>query len=756
MPSREDAEAEVGAVIAREAVQVVVVAVVVADVFSLILHHDQIIFTNKPTRVIVTLYQELLDLLAYVRSVSLAGDSQGCLNIHLRVESLHPYSATHNWLKTRMVAEVIGRVDRLCPLDVREHLLASFREPQHLKFLAVWNRFCGVGIGMSSRTENPSHLFVSSVLRRLGLDERAERHPESKRQQLLSTPGMSHHVQDAGRRFHVDNGACGATPRPPSEGDLAWGPTVPAAPGGSGLRSRTRRKAFETDVPGSLPGDLGRGDSRGEAAGRYEATGSWPARSANFLLLLRRLLWKSSRVSPEQSSDPDAQILLNLQQDAASTYSPWEGLTFNSLCPKMAPAHASFKQAIAAVFKQLIVQGMAPNEAAVEAIRRVRSESDAQKRPAAVHSQAHMRDSVDESSLEVDCPGGPYTCFICTEAKDASERFLPHRCPEMPESLCCKPCFVAWVESQIDADSPNIKCCHCDTELSNRTLQYLVDAAHWQRYCDSALQRSLKRDANFIWCSKCGGGGWVDPTQPTSKCGWNCPLCDNSFVYCPLCRRDHGSVSCKRFHKLRKEVVLGKQQAQDRDSAGVVQRSSKSCPSCKMPIQKDGGCNYMDCPNCRRHFCWSCGQIMKSSHQKHKCDAGFEASGVVGKTTQGRPCVELTRLFMNVIDIDSVEVMNVDDDDVQDCKDMLVPSADQEAKSPLFVGPSQMDGEILLRLPFNFTSAISWEVTHIHLRATHPPAPNCCRPKSLGLLANSPSATFSDFDDSTAVTVNLE
>ena len=209
MPSREDAEAEVGAVIAREAVQVVVVAVVVADVFSLILHHDQIIFTNKPTRVIVTLYQELLDLLAYVRSVSLAGDSQGCLNIHLRVESLHPYSATHNWLKTRMVAEVIGRVDRLCPLDVREHLLASFREPQHLKFLAVWNRFCGVGIGMSSRTENPSHLFVSSVLRRLGLDERAERHPESKRQQLLSTPGMSHHVQDAGRRFHVDNGgAC--------------------------------------------------------------------------------------------------------------------------------------------------------------------------------------------------------------------------------------------------------------------------------------------------------------------------------------------------------------------------------------------------------------------------------------------------------------------------------------------------------------------------------------------------------------------
>eukprot|EP00439_Symbiodinium_sp_Y106_P082659 s85_g22.t1 len=568
-------------------------------------------------------------------------ESGGSTNFDSSGSGLHAIrdrDAVHNAFQRSLRESVIGRVDRLCPLDVRENLLASFREPR-LKLLA---ELAAPPLVRPARAPWPAGPQCQLLL-----------------EVLASVP---------------------------EHGERRSKPTFP----GRFL------EILEEETPGEKRVD----DTRPPVVGQSEALSSFFCSGA--------------------------------------------------------PSPAEQKEAIAAVFKQLIAQGMAPNEAALEAIRRVRSESDAQKQSAAVASEAHMRDSVDESSLEVDCPGGPYTCFICTEAKDASERFLPHRCPEIPETLCCKPCFVAWVESQIDADSPNIKCCHCDAELSNRTLQYLVDAAHWQRYCDSALQRSLKRDANFIWCSKCGGGGWVDPTQPTSKCGWNCPLCDNSFVYCPLCRRDHGSVSCKRFHKLRKEVVLGKQQAQDRDSAGVVQRSSKSCPSCKMPIQKDGGCNYMDCPNCRRHFCWSCGQIMKSSHQKHKCDAGFEASGVVGKTTQGRPCVELTRLFMNVIDIDSIEVMNVDDDDVQDCKDMLVPSADQEAKSPLFVGPSQMDGEILLRLPFNFTSAISWEVTHIHVRATHPPAPNCCRPKSLGLLANSPSATFSDFDDSTAVTVNLE
>eukprot|EP00434_Breviolum_minutum_P012346 symbB.v1.2.010880.t1/scaffold689.1/size246588/11 len=353
---------------------------------------------------------------------------------------------------------------------------------------------------------------------------------------------------------------------------------------------------------------------------------------------------------------------------------------------------------------------------------------------------------------------GPYTCFICTEAKTEAERFLPHRCSVEPEALCCRDCFVAWVQSQIDADSPVIRCCHCDLELSTRALQHLIDEDHWQQYCDAALQRSLKRDALFIWCSKCPGGGWVDSRQPTSSCAWSCPECSNQFVYCPQCRREHGTISCKRFQRLRKEVMTGKQ-SKDKDSEGMVQRSSKKCPSCQMPIQKDGGCNYMDCPNCRRHFCWSCGQIMKASHQAHECDAGFEASEVVAKTSAGRPCVELTRLFMNVIDIDSVDVLNVDAEDVNDCREMLVPSLEEEEadRSPLFVGPSLMDGEILVRLPFNFTKAISWEVTHLHLHASHAPAPNCSPPKSVGLLANLPSASFSDFEDNRVVVrVDLE
>ncbi|CAE8624917.1 unnamed protein product, partial [Polarella glacialis] len=180
------------------------------------------------------------------------------------------------------------------------------------------------------------------------------------------------------------------------------------------------------------------------------------------------------------------------------------------------------REAIAAKFKELVAQGASPQEAALQAIKLVRqSAAGSAGRSAAEADMASPAPlSAPPEEVDVLCPGGPYTCFICTEAKESFERFLPHRCSVMPETLCCRSCFVAWVESQIDGDSAAIKCCHCDSTLEPAIVSRLVDAEHWQRYCSSALHRTLKQDAHFIWCPKCAGGGWVDANQPLSKCGW--------------------------------------------------------------------------------------------------------------------------------------------------------------------------------------------------------------------------------------------
>lgn len=190
--------------------------------------------------------------------------------------------------------------------------------------------------------------------------------------------------------------------------------------------------------------------------------------------------------------------------------------------------------------------------------------------------------------------------------------------------------------------------------------------------------------------------------------------------------------------------------------ASVVQRMSKTCPSCQMPIQKAGGCNFMDCPNCRRHFCWSCGRVLKGSHQSHDCDAGFAASEIAAKTPTGRPSLELTRIFMNVLDLDHVEVLNAPSEDLDVFKQMLVPGvAGNTSQQPLFVGPSECDGEMVLKLPFNFPKGICWEITHLIFRASHPPAPGARPPVIAQVLANRPNASFGDFDDANAANVDL-
>ena len=33
---------------------------------------------------------------------------------------------------------------------------------------------------------------------------------------------------------------------------------------------------------------------------------------------------------------------------------------------------------------------------------------------------------------------------------------------------------------------------------------------------------------------------------------------------------------------------------------------TKKCPKCKVDIEKEGGCQYMNCTKCRTEFCWHC------------------------------------------------------------------------------------------------------------------------------------------------------
>jgi ariadne-1 len=58
-----------------------------------------------------------------------------------------------------------------------------------------------------------------------------------------------------------------------------------------------------------------------------------------------------------------------------------------------------------------------------------------------------------------------------------------------------------------------------------------------------------------------------------------------------------------------------------------IKINAKPCPTCKVPIEKNGGCNHVTCSNCRAEFCWICLSYIHDHFQVHACNRYNPAEG---------------------------------------------------------------------------------------------------------------------------------
>jgi hypothetical protein len=81
---------------------------------------------------------------------------------------------------------------------------------------------------------------------------------------------------------------------------------------------------------------------------------------------------------------------------------------------------------------------------------------------------------------------------------------------------------------------------------------------------------------------------------------WKCGLCDNWT--CPHCFELKGSMKDdpNNPHVCKEENVK---------SAELINKSTKNCPKCAIPIYKISGCDQMFCTECKIAFSWNTGEI---------------------------------------------------------------------------------------------------------------------------------------------------
>lgn len=87
-----------------------------------------------------------------------------------------------------------------------------------------------------------------------------------------------------------------------------------------------------------------------------------------------------------------------------------------------------------------------------------------------------------------------------------------------------------------------------------------------------------------------------------------CVQCSTCFVsICTACKvENHEGLTCAQYKS------LGEQDAAyakwKKENSNV-----KSCPKCKVDIEKAAGCNHMVCANCKTHICWVCLAVFDDS-----------------------------------------------------------------------------------------------------------------------------------------------
>ena len=114
----------------------------------------------------------------------------------------------------------------------------------------------------------------------------------------------------------------------------------------------------------------------------------------------------------------------------------------------------------------------------------------------------------------------------------------------------------------------------------------------WLRYDNLMMRRTLERDfPNFRWCIGPGCTfGQEHPDSPTDQPIIVCSAC--GFISCSQHNVPwHSGQKCEEFEKTR----LARRSKEEKKTEKIIKSIAKRCPGCRRFINKNGGCNHMNC-----------------------------------------------------------------------------------------------------------------------------------------------------------------
>lgn len=210
-------------------------------------------------------------------------------------------------------------------------------------------------------------------------------------------------------------------------------------------------------------------------------------------------------------------------------------------------------------------------------------------------------------------------CIACT---DVMKVVLVFQCSE--RHVICLDCFREYSQTRLSerqfVQDPNIGyslpcAAGCDNSLITEVHHFrILGEDQYGRYLQYGAEECLLAIGGLM-CPSPGCGAGLLPPDDSSRVE-----CDQrlgcGFVFCRHCREAHHQGPCvtaqdpptgaaaSGFVVDEEASLRGRW---DQASLLCIKESTKPCPQCLIPVERNGGCMHMHCPRCGADWCWLCG-----------------------------------------------------------------------------------------------------------------------------------------------------
>jgi len=219
-------------------------------------------------------------------------------------------------------------------------------------------------------------------------------------------------------------------------------------------------------------------------------------------------------------------------------------------------------------------------------------------------------------------------CPVCVTSLPAKE-FIAAPCGHS----FCSQCWEMHFETQIASGVSTTLACmatRCEELVGeDLVLSQVTNPSVKERYSHLCFLDYVRCHPNLRFCPGPNCNIVIKAEEAVSK-QVVCLACKTSF--CFKCGNSyHAPTDCETIRRWLTKC------ADDSETANYISAHTKDCPRCNICIEKNGGCNHMQCYNCKHDFCWMClGDWRNHGSEYYECSRYKENPNIANESAHAQ------------------------------------------------------------------------------------------------------------------------